>query len=456
MRFIAIGLAAAFFAAALSPVAAYAADKPAKPGADITADPKKHQQGMADVPALIQQTGIDCTPTDAFMLGQNKGKDAATGKDVNNKYYEVACQQGLGYMIVAPDSGAAAAYDCLGMSINKPKPGEGEKGQVYCRLAPNADPMKGLGPIVAKAGVPNCEVSDAKYVGSSTTDKVDEYEVACSNGQAYVLQSPRTNSDKKLVLASCLTMDPGKCALFPKEKYVATLTAMIAPSGRQCQVSDGRYIGTSASNKNSFYEVGCSNQPVGFVVQVDADNKYVAAIDCARATTIGNGCTLTSAAAAQTEANDTYAKLAKSIGYPCDVKSYHSFGQDTATKREVVELSCGDHPDGAIALLPIDAGQKGEYFNCVRAELRGLKCALTPPEATYARITSQISAAGKTCQVSNARAVGKTSDGAEFVETTCTGGPGVMVEYLPNSEKVKSVTACAQATGIGGGCKLSK
>ena len=108
MRSIAIGLAAALFAAALAPVAAYAADKPAKPPADVTADPKKHAQGMAEVPPLVQQTAISCTVSDAIFYGQAKGKDAA-GKDVDQKYYEVACQEGLGYIIQSTVGGETSA-----------------------------------------------------------------------------------------------------------------------------------------------------------------------------------------------------------------------------------------------------------------------------------------------------------------------------------------------------------
>ena len=456
MRFIAIGLAAAFFAAALSPVAAYAADKPAaKPAADITADPKRHEQGMKEAPPLLAQTGVACTVSDSIFQGQAKGKDAA-GKDVSNKYYEVSCQEGLGYIVQATDGGPVAAYDCLAMSSRKPKAGEEDKGQIYCRLPGNADPLKAFQPVMAKAGVPECAVSEGTYVGSSVADKVDEYEIGCSNGDAYILQFPRKDSAKTLVAASCLTMDAGKCGLFPKEKLVTKLTAMSAGSNRNCQITNGRYIGTAASNKHSYFEVACSDDKAGYVLEVDAGYKYVGAIDCARATGLNGGCTLTSAAAAQTEELATYNRLAKQIGYSCDVKGYRSLGQEQSSKREVVELACNDHPDGAFALLPVDAGQKGEYFNCVRAELRGLKCVLTPSEATYAKISSEITAAGKSCQVSNARAVGKTTDGSEYVEVACTGASGGMVEYVPDSEKVKALTPCAQAAGVGGGCKLGK
>jgi hypothetical protein len=410
---------------------------------------------MAEVPPLVQQTAISCTVTDAIFYGQAKGKDAA-GKDVDQKYYEVACQEGLGYIIQSTVGGETSAFDCLAMSRLKPKPGEPDKGQVYCRMAANADPLKAFGPLVAAAGTPSCSVTQAQYIGSSPTDKVDEYEVVCADNHVLVLQSPRKDSPKKPVTVDCMTLDPGKCTLLTKDKYVANLAAMAQPSGRPCQVSDGRYIGTSSSSRNSFYEIACADGKAGYVLQVDGAGKFVGAIDCARATGLAGGCTLTSASAAQTEENATYSKLAKAVGYNCDVKSYHSFGQDQATGREVVELACNDHADGAIALLPVDKGQKGEYFNCVRAAIRTLKCSLTNASDTYAKISSEISSAGKSCQVTNARAVGTSKDGADFVEVACATGAGQMVEYSPGAEAVKAVTPCPQAADIGGGCKLGK
>ena len=130
---------------------------------------------MKEVPPLVQQTGINCTVSDAIFYGQAKGKDAA-GKDVDQKYYEVACQEGLGYILQSNVGGETNAYDCLAMSKLKPKEGEPDKGQVYCRMAANAEPLKALGPLVATAGAPSCSVTQAQYVGSSPADKVDEYE----------------------------------------------------------------------------------------------------------------------------------------------------------------------------------------------------------------------------------------------------------------------------------------
>jgi hypothetical protein len=166
---------------------------------------------------------------------------------------------------------------------------------------------------------------------------------------------------------------------------------------------------------------------------------------------------LSQADAGQTAEAGTYNKLAKQIGYDCDVNKYQSYGAETGGQREIVELACGNHPEGAFAMVPTGSGQTGEYFNCVRALDRGLTCHLTPISATYALISKQIAARGKTtCDVNNGRGIGKDSKGSEFIEVACGNGPNLVLEYsrLP-TETLISALPCAQAT-IADACKLQK
>ncbi len=467
MRSIAFGLAAALLVAAFSPAAALAAEgaRPAAPKASAPkpANPKeeakKHDQGKAETPPLIQQTGINCTLSDAYFVGEGTTNGADGKPGAKEKIYEVACQEGLGYMILAPAGATPMAYDCLAMSVNKPKSGPPNPGGIYCKLVDNDNPLKGIGAIVAKAGV-TCSVAQGHYVGSSQDGKTDVYEVACADGTANIIQSPRVGSTLPLVAGNCIFERPDACPEFmPKAKMLTALGGYAAPAARDCQVTDARFMGTIASNKNSYFELACAADKPGFVLQLDANSKYVATFDCARASTIAGGCTLSAAAAAQTDDNAIYAKLAREIGYACAVKGYKSIGINPASGREVVELSCSDHPDGAITMLPVDKGQTGEFFNCVRAEGKALKCVLTEPPATYSRITTEVAAAGKTCQVTNARSMGSLEGGKgdDVIEIACAAGNGFVVEYGKEGvETVKGVTPCALARGIGDGCKLSK
>jgi hypothetical protein len=446
MRFLAIGLMAAALAAAVAPAASYAADK-------TVGDAKSHADAMKAVPALIQQVGLNCTPVDAYSPGASKAKDA-NGKEVTTKLYEVACQQGLGWMIFAPDGGAPSAFDCLALSVRKPKAGEADKNQVYCRLPQNENPAAALQPLLAQAGASNCTVKEARWMGGTPDGKLDEYEVLCAEGAAYVLQVPKAGGTQKLTAVNCMSQKPGECQYFGKDAYMAKLTAMAQPANRPCQITDGRYIG-STPQKHNFYEVACSDGKSGYVLEADANDRFVQAIDCGKASGIGGGCQLTSAEAAQTSESTVYTQAAKAIGFNCNVKSYHSFGTDSKTGREVVELACDGHPESYIALLPVDKGQQGEYMNCVRAGGIGLKCVLSPAEATYAKMSSELQAAGKSCQVANARDVGTTKEGDNYVEAACANGPGFMLNYAAHAETVKSAMTCAAAKGQGLDCTLS-
>ncbi len=447
MRFIALGLAAAMLAT-LSPVMAFAADK-AKPPVD---DPKLHVQAMKEAPPLVTQAGLPCTLTDAKVLGVGKPKDDK-GKEVQTTYYELVCSEGLGYVLIAPQGGTPTGFDCLALTANKPKAGEADKGQLYCRLPANADPVKGLQPVAAKAGLA-CTVDQARWMGANPEQKFDQYEISCSEGRAYVLQVPAGGSTHALTPIDCLTLDSGVCQYFTKEKLAGLMSRLAGPANRPCQVTNARWMGTAANTHHSYYELACSDEKAGYVLELDPQDKFVSSLDCARASAIGTGCTLTSAAAAQTAELATYARLSKEIGYGCQVQSYRSLGLEQKTGRELVELACSDHPDGAFALLPVDKGQIGEYFNCVRAASRGAKCALTTETAAYSRISAQISGKGKSCQVSNARSVGVAASGDDYVEVACSGAPGLMVEYATGPETVKSVLSCAEAKGVGGGCTL--
>ena len=448
MRFLAIGLMATVLAASLLPAGAFAADKAPPPQGQ--GDAKSHAQAMMEAPPLIQQTAINCTPTDANVM---TGKATDNGKAVTTKIYELVCQQGLGWMIFAPEGGMPNAFDCLALSTRKPAAGAKDNGAVFCRLPANADPAKSLQATATEGGA-NCPISQARWMGTSADSKLDQYEIGCADS-SYVLQVPRVGGTQKLTAVNCMDLKPGDCTFLPKEKYIAQLAAMAQPSGRPCEVNDGRYIGKTPAN-HSYFEVACTDGKSGYVLEVDEAGKYVRAIECGRSGPMGLGCELTSAGAAQTTENATYTQAAKAIGFDCDVKSYHQFGVDSKTGREVVELACNNYPESYIALLPVDKGQSGRYMNCVRAAGVSLKCVLTPIETTYAKLSSDISKSGKSCQVSGARDVGTTAAGDDYVEVACTGGSGMVLTYPQANDTIKASQTCAAAKATGLACTLSK
>jgi hypothetical protein len=304
-------------------------------------------------------------------------------------------------------------------------------------------------------------VTAADWIGTSATDKISLFEAACSTGNGYILIDPLKGSVKPLSAVDCVksALVGRECALTSKEQIQQSIIKLSDATGRPaCKPTKARWVVTDASSSTDYYEVGCADGSTGYMFTTDAKGTFKAVLECVRATRIADGCTLSKVDAGQTADAPTYTKLAKQIGYDCDVSKYQSYGTENSGQREVVELACSNHPDGAFAFVPTGNAQTGQSFNCVRALTQGLTCRLTPIEATYAKIAGQIAARGKTtCKVDGGRGIGRDpAKGSDFIEVTCADGPSLVLEYskLPQ-ETLISALPCAQAP-IADACKLKK
>jgi len=456
MKFARFGVIAAM-AMALCGQQALAADAPPK------MDPKVHEQSMKDAPALVQAAGLKCDVTDAYLLGTNDEK--VNGKTFKSSFYEIACGQGgLGYIFKSSPGGDPTFFDCLSLKNAADKAiAAKQKPANTCSMLPaNADPKNGLKPWLAQAGVPCAQVTNAAWMGASATDKINVYEAACSEGTGYLLVAPGPGSTKTLDVEPCAKGDllGVKCELTSPEQISKTIIAM-APAGRaNCTPTKARWVVTDAAKGDDYYEIGCSDGTTAYMIQTTSKGQYKSTIECARAIQIAGGCQYMNVNTGSTAENATYTKLAKQIGYDAcgNVIKYQSYGTENGGPREVVELACSP-TEGSFALVPTGAGQTGEYFNCVRASGRGLTCHLTPIEATYAKMSQQIAARGKTtCKVSNGRDIGKDDKGIDYVEVACSAGdpqPALVLQYsrLPQ-ETLAQATTCAQAP-IANACTLT-
>jgi hypothetical protein len=423
-------------------------------------DPKARETGMKDVPAIMQSAGVDCTVTDAYLMGNGDAK--VGGKSVKSSIYETACGPGLGYIVVSTPGEDPQTYDCLTLKqdFDKKTAAKQKTGSV-CVLPGNTDPKQGLVPLLTKAGVSCPQVTAADWIGTSATDKISLFEAACSTGNGYILIDPLKGSVKPLSAVDCVksALVGRECALTSKEQIQQSIIKLSDATGRPaCKPTKARWVVTDASSSTDYYEVGCADGSTGYMFTTDAKGTFKAVLECVRATRIADGCTLSKVDAGQTADAPTYTKLAKQIGYDCDVSKYQSYGTENSGQREVVELACSNHPDGAFAFVPTGNAQTGQSFNCVRALTQGLTCRLTPIEATYAKIAGQIAARGKTtCKVDGGRGIGRDpAKGSDFIEVTCADGPSLVLEYskLPQ-ETLISALPCAQAP-IADACKLKK
>ena len=405
----------------------------------------------AALPAVLAAAKAPCTLVASRFIVAGKLTD---GTKANAKFYEAACKEGLGYIVIAPqDSTPPKTFDCLSANAQaKELAAKGTPTVLTCILPQNQNATSALQPAITQLGQP-CTIVKSRGLGPSATKQF--FELACDSGAGYILALPRVVGAAQPEAYNCLDLPPGniKCELTSTDAYVAAETAkLITASGKACTIKDKRYVGT-ASDLSQFFEVACDNGK-GYMLQVAQNGDLKSTTGCVAATGLLGGCTLTDVRQALTEDNALYSSLAKKAGFDCAVSKYGLFPADG--KNDVVELVCSNRPDGGVGVFPIKGG-KPMVYDCLRAENQGFRCTFTKPDAvTYARLSSQLVAKGKgSCVVNGARSFG-ANDTSDFVEVSCAdGGLGWVIEYPLQGQTPTDLLNCAQAANISsGGCEL--
>ncbi|HYE44573.1 MAG TPA: hypothetical protein VEA44_02245 [Caulobacter sp.] len=402
---------------------------------------KDRTRGMAEAPALAKTAGVTCNITDARYVVS--GTDPKT--KLKTDYFEVACDQGMGFLVVV-DASKPAPTVAPCWEANKPI---GDKpSPLACKLPGNLDLQAQLTPYIAKAGKA-CVVEKSRYIGASPTKTF--LEVACQGGVGYILETASpANVSGEAKLNSCLNYEAGQtvaCELTDRATQLAVVDKLMASSGKACVMKDRRYV-LSTTKGESWYEAACQDG-TGYMVEQKADGTLSRALACADADFVGGGCTLTDARAAKTEQNGLYSRLATNAGFKCTVEKYGIF---TVPNKEVVELKCSDRADGAIAEFK---GSTGTIYNCAVAEAQGYRCSFTKKDLAYAQITKDLrSLKDTTCNVRETRTLDRATDNAVYVEANCDDGNGSYVlGYQRGGTKAVEVLSCVQAKNLGG-CKL--
>jgi hypothetical protein len=402
---------------------------------------KQREQGKAEAPAAIAAAKINCTPSDAWLV--QSGTDAKTKQKV--AIYEVACQEGPGY-VIQTSGDTAQAFDCLAQEESAAKQG---KGGFTCQLEANKDPKAGFAKLLQPLGKTCAAPTGARVMGATSSGEAF-YEIACEGGKGYVIQ---TAPGKPAVASDCIqTLGGGatECTLTTKATILENMTKLASAGGQPCTATNARMVGSDPNNGSTYYEVACS-EGAGFMVQANAQGGFQQKIECGKAQGIGGGCELT--VVDETAEAGTYTKLAQDAGYPCDVSKYRYLGKETKSNSEIVELACKNRPDGAIALFPI-AGGKAQVFDCVQGGSLGVTCQLSPANAVFAKYTERLAAQGKNqCKVSNAKYLASTTAGSDYIETACSDGlPGYVISVDHTSGQTKELLTCGQATRAGAAC----
>lgn len=403
-------------------------------------------RGAAEAPAIVRAAGLTCTIADAAFVGSTPD---------NRNGYEVACREGLGYIVTAPSQagGAAQVFDCVNVDTTfRAAQASGQGGAPQCRLPGNAQPARGLQAYVAQAGAA-CTINNARYIGDSRANNTVRYEVGCAEGPGYVVDRPRA-AGARATAQTCFRAEAGgpfRCQFTPRAQSLAALAPLVAQARRQCTISDARIVGVKPQTRNEVVEVGCQGAP-GFLIETAPTGGFVQAYDCGR---LGNApCQFTAAAQVQALNAADYSRLLRASGFDCAVANFSRLGDEANTGRDIVEVACSNRPDGAFAILAENPGQRSEVYDCLLAPKRGQQCQLTKAEALYPRLSAAITGSQRSnCTVVNHRRMGSTPQGEDWYEVSCSQGRNAVVDYRGNGQ-VRQVLRCPDAAQVLGGCKL--
>ena len=128
-------------------------------GAALAAPPAAEAVNVAsNVRALVAAQHVLCAVSNARLVGMHVADDG-----VRTHYYEVACQEGLGYILADTIGHAETAGDCVMMAVAQP---DGKPFWLSCKLPENASPATGLNSVMTTAGR-SCSVDRARWIGQT-------------------------------------------------------------------------------------------------------------------------------------------------------------------------------------------------------------------------------------------------------------------------------------------------
>jgi hypothetical protein len=243
---------------------------------------------------MLAALQISCQLTDAQHVAA--GKSTAGGKPVDIGLYEVACANGMGYLLTMRDLSTASGISCLTASAtllsDTPDP---VKVDLRCRLPANENTGEMATTVMRNAGT-TCAASKVKWLGESAApNKLDYTEVACSDDREFVLRTPAPGAAGNIDVLSCqdAAARGAKCQLSAAESDTAAASTTVptpasqarptlqwfkdalSKNGVACDVKQARIVGRESIKRRYIVEYQCPQQPHGVVAYVPSDGDTV-------------------------------------------------------------------------------------------------------------------------------------------------------------------------------------
>jgi hypothetical protein len=263
---------------------------------------------------MLDALHIACELTDAEQVGS--GKTTVGGQSVDIGLYETTCSNGMGYLLTLVGKASASGVSCFAASATQPgDTSDPAKVDTKCHLPADQDINAMATTVMRNAGTA-CDARGAKWLGQGGAPALDYTEVACHEGEGFVLRSPAPGSIG-------VAIDVLSCSDAAKH-------------GAQCQLSAPAVAATSAPAAS-----GGATPPEGPRPDLqwfkDALSRH---------------------------------------GVSCDVKKARVVGRESIKRRYIVEYQCPQQPQGLVAYVPSPGDTAGvfESIDCAAAAERKLAC----------------------------------------------------------------------------------
>ena len=262
-------------------------------GASLT--PAKAKEQSAKLLAALQ---LSCEIGAAQLVVS--GSRRIDGKETPVRVFDVACAQGLGYLLETQGAATPVAISCL--TAEEARAADVAKGKepgFFCKLPQNRDVYAAVASLIASGAGAQCTVQRLQWLGRSDSARSEYSEVACEGGKGYVLGTSLPGSQAKATVTTCddaARQQGVRCRLTDSgpaenEPTLDTLKAALAQHV-SCKIDPLRLVGQEEHLKRYVVEYHCADRPtagIAFVPLPGNTNPYES-IDCAAGAIRGIAC----------------------------------------------------------------------------------------------------------------------------------------------------------------------
>lgn len=247
---------------------------------------------------IIDALSIPCELANAERAGG--GRVQVEGQTLDVKVYEAACSSGTGYFLVSQPPQKSLAISCFAAeAAHATDVAQGANPDEFvCTLSGNGD-VKAMAASIVKVAGAACDVSKYRWVGVSSVTSTEYSEVACADGNGYVLEVPNSGPTAQVAVVGCqdAVKQGVKCALTEVTMPVTleTFRDAIKEHAVECEPAQIRYVGRETQGRRYVVELQCPQQPKGLVafIPLEGNTKPFETVDCPAAVAHAVHCKLT-------------------------------------------------------------------------------------------------------------------------------------------------------------------